>query len=258
MVEGITSIKIIRLKEGALSSIDDIVVQEVPLTILCNNVEVATLLCTPGYEEELATGFLVAGSIIKNASEIINLTFKPEEKAVYLKCATENADRHAFLKKCITSGCGRGTMLIDEASEQTPPYSGRLVMKAENVIRLMQEMQMKSELYQKTGGVHSAALADDHRIIVFREDVGRHNAVDKIIGHALLNKITLEDKFLLTSGRMSSEIIIKIAQAGMGGIVSRSAPTARAIEFADMFKISMLGFVRGKRMNIYTGEERVK
>ena len=257
MDENVTDLEIIRFREGVKSSINDIVVLEVPLTICCNNIEVATLLCTPGYEEELAIGFLVAGGILRNASEILTLTHLAEENAVYIKCITENADRHAFVKKCITTGCGRGTMFMAEDAENMPKYSGNLTMQAEAVIKLMQEMQVKSKLYLKTGGVHSAALAVDEKIIVFREDVGRHNAVDKIIGHALLNKITLEDKFLLTSGRMSSEIIVKIAQAGLGGIVSRSAPTARAVEYAKMFKISMLGFARGKGFNIYTEPQRV-
>jgi FdhD protein len=258
MDKNVTELDIIKVREGIKSSSNDIVVNEDSLTICCNNVEVATLLCSPGYEGELAIGFLVAGGILRNASEIHTLTYMTEEKAVYIKCATENADRHAFLKKCITSGCGRGTMFMGEDFGKIPKYSGNLSMQSENVLKLMQEMQVKSKLYLKTGGVHSAALASDDKIIVFREDVGRHNAVDKIIGHALQNNITLEDKFLLTSGRMSSEIIVKIAQAGLGGIVSRSAPTARAVDYAKMFNITMLGFARGRGFNIYTGSERVK
>jgi FdhD protein len=258
MTENTTPVTIFRIRNGTKTTLEDIVVQEIPLTVLCNNVEVATLLYTPGYEEELAVGFLSAGDILKNSTQITSLVFSRQEKAVYIKCTTGNLDRFAFAKKCITTGCGRGTMLLEEEGfEYDLACNGNIILQVKNITMLMQELQKKSELYLNTGGVHSAALANGEKILVFREDVGRHNAVDKIIGHAILNDIDLSDKVLLTSGRISSEIIVKIAQAGIGVIASRSAPTARAVDFARRFKIVMVGFVRGTGMNIYSGEEKI-
>ena len=116
----------------------------------------------------------------------------------------------------------------------------------------------KSEGYKSTGGVHSAALADERHMLVFTEDIGRHNAVDKVIGYALLENIPLQGKIMLASGRLSSEIVSKCARSGIPAVVSRAAPTSLAVKIADAADITLIGFVRGNRMNIYTGRQRIR
>jgi FdhD protein len=122
---------------------------------------------------------------------------------------------------------------------------------------LQSEFQRKSVLFRETGGVHSAALANGEAIRIFMADIGRHNAIDKVIGKALLSGLNLADLVMLTSGRISSEIVLKVAHCGTPILVSRSAPTDRAVEMAKQVNLTVIGFARGSRMNIYSGEERI-
>jgi len=123
--------------------------------------------------------------------------------------------------------------------------------------KLMLAFQKRSEVYLKTGGVHSAALADESGILAFREDIGRHNAVDKVIGYALSQNKTFEDKILITSGRISSEVVFKVKKCGMPIIISRAAVTNQAVRLAREMNLTLVGFPRGSGMNVYSAEERI-
>ena len=118
-------------------------------------------------------------------------------------------------------------------------------------------LQEKAELFRITGGIHSAALCTPEGVVYFCEDIGRHNAVDKIIGLCLKNSVTIEDKILVTSGRISSEILVKTAKLGIPILISRAAPTTLSIELADKLGITLIGFVRGRRFNVYCHTDRV-
>ena len=122
---------------------------------------------------------------------------------------------------------------------------------------MMHDFQGSSPEFQDTGGVHSAALADGSRILHVREDIGRHNAVDKLIGAAIIKGMSLQDKIVLSSGRISSDIVLKIRKTAISTIVSRSAPTNQAVNHARAADITLVGFARGKRMNVYSGERRI-
>ena len=115
-----------------------------------------------------------------------------------------------------------------------------------------------SKLFKSTGGAHAAALCDSDRLLVFKEDIGRHNAVDKAFGECLTNGIETEGKLLLTSGRISSEILLKSVKRGIAILASRSAPTSLAVQFAEKAGLTLVGFVRGKRMNVYSNAQRIK
>jgi FdhD protein len=121
----------------------------------------------------------------------------------------------------------------------------------------VKEFQHRSQIYRTTGGVHSAVLCDTGNIIVFSEDIGRHNAVDKIFGECILNGITTDDRIIITSGRVSSEIVLKIARRNVPIIVSKSAPTDLGVRLADNLGVTLVGFVRGRRMNVYTHAGRI-
>ena len=123
---------------------------------------------------------------------------------------------------------------------------------------LIKEFNKSSQLFLDTGGVHSCALCDINKIIIFKEDIGRHNALDKVLGKALLEDIDFRDKIILTSGRISSEILIKTAKRQIPVIVSRSAPTSLSIDIAKKLNITLIGFARGKRMNIYSNFSTLK
>jgi FdhD protein len=142
-------------------------------------------------------------------------------------------------------------------AKQLKGFKSELKVPIRSILNLMKEFQKMSELFISTGGVHSTALCDENNIMIFREDIGRHNATDKIVGHCVLENIPLENKFLMTSGRISSEILIKSAKLGMGIVVSRSAPTSLAIEIAEEVGVTVVGFARGNRINVYTYPERI-
>ncbi len=130
-------------------------------------------------------------------------------------------------------------------------------MAPRQIYHLMKELNKLSELYRDTRGVHNSALATGKEILIFRDDIGRHNAVDKIRGAAFLEDSPLSDKILITTGRLTSEIVIKVAKMGVPILVSRSAPTTLALDLAGRVNLTLIGYVRGERLSVYAGHERV-
>jgi FdhD protein len=163
-----------------------------------------------------------------------------------------------IFKRFITSGCGKGTAFysVADAVNQNKVES-QTAVSAHQVLSLMKEFQQRSEVFKDTGGVHSAALSDGENIITFSEDIGRHNAIDKIFGECLWEEIPTRDRIILTSGRVSSEVLFKTAKRSIPIIISKSAPTDMAIRAALNLGITLVGFVRGKRMNVYANSWRI-
>lgn len=133
----------------------------------------------------------------------------------------------------------------------------RVKISAEDCFRLMNDMQQSASMFQHTGGVHNAALCDVNGIILSRMDIGRHNALDKIYGYCLKNNISIGDKIIVFSGRISSEILLKVAKIGCEVILSKSAPTELALELAEQLGITTIGFIRNKSLNVYTHPKRI-
>ena len=142
-------------------------------------------------------------------------------------------------------------------SLRSSPLEGDLKISAGKIWFLMESLEERAELFKSTGCVHSAALADQEQILCFFEDIGRHNAIDKIIGECLLAGIPTDDKIIVSSGRLSSEILLKAAKLKIQLLVSRAAPTSLCIELAESLNVTLAGFVRGKRTNIYTHGWRI-
>lgn len=250
-------IKRIKLAEGA-SFLKDKAAREIPFTISVNDQQIATLLASPSKLKELAAGYLYAEGFIIGEAEIKNLLV--DEKA--FTAAFETGESAGFdqvqKKRVITSGCGRNISFYNfEDFLNCPPVRSDLKVGAEKILELAAEFQKMSEMFKQTGGVHSAALCDKEKIIGFAEDIGRHNAADKVIGALILEGARPDGKFLLLSGRISSEMLLKAARIGFPIIVSRSAPTDLAARLAKQLKIALVGFARGERMNIYSAEERI-
>ena len=250
---------IIRLDKDGREEVNDILVEEAPLTIYFNDEELVTLLGTPEFHKELAVGFLAAEGLIRTKEDILSIQVDEAKGVVRVKAkAPDIIAEKLFLKRYITTGCGKGTTFYNVVdSTLVKKMDTDVKLEFQTIFRLMTEMQTRSELYKDTGGVHSAALCDRERILAFREDVGRHNAADKIMGWSFLEEVELKDKFLLTSGRISSEILLKVAKMGIPILVSRSAPTQLAVKLANELGVTVVGFVRGRRMNIYTHPERI-
>lgn len=253
------NIKIKRFEtQCGLKPLEDKVVTEVPLTIIINDEELATLLCSPAKLKELAVGYLIAEGFIASADDIVSSDLN--DKTTTIRIKTKNPINKTDLdkKRIITSGCGRGQTFYNYRDfSNCQPIESNLKVSAKDILGLVAEFQKKSETFKETGGVHSAALCDGQKIIAFSEDIGRHNAVDKIIGEVILRGENPKDKFLLTSGRISSEILIKAARLSVPLIVSRSAPTNMAVSIAKQLNLTLVGFARGTRLNIYAGAERI-
>lgn len=257
MTELTLKVKVERKTIDKSDLLEDLLALESPLTIYFNEKEIVTLLCTPAFLEELAVGFLAAEAMIKTKEDITDIYLDEEKGAIWIEGVEQPMAEKMFLKRYITTGCGKGTTFYNVLDAQIPPVESNFTVKVGKLLSLMQEIQLKSELFQETGGVHGNALSNGEKILMFRDDIGRHNATDKILGRCFLDGIDLADKILLTSGRISSEILIKVAKMGIPIIVSRSAPTALAVKLAEKLGVTVVGFARAKRCNVYTFSERV-
>lgn len=254
-----SSLQIIKIQDNKKEKLEDIVVREYPLTIFLNNRELVTLLCTPSELKELTIGFLSSEGFIKSKEDIENIFFEKNKKIVKIEIRDKNSiSEELFRKRSLTSGCGRGTIFYNTMDFLTTEIlDSESKISAGKILELNKEFQNKSETFKLTGGVHSAALTNSDRIIFFSEDIGRHNAIDKIFGKVTLKEISTSNKIVFTSGRISSEILIKVAKRKVPILVSRSAPTDLAINLGKKLNITLIGFLRGKRMNIYSGEKRI-
>lgn len=260
MDNGTERFRILKLSEKGTSCIEDVVAREFPLTIILNNQELATLLCSPTNPEYLAIGFLFSEGLLKGKGEIRKIMVDDQRGVVRVEAdSDEEFARDALCRRFITSGCGRGTSFYSAVDVQGHvKVQSPLKISTLEIVALVNEFQSRSQIYRATGGVHSAALCDTKHILVFNEDIGRHNAVDKVLGECILNDISTDDRVIITSGRISSEILLKVAKRNMPMIISKSAPTNLGVKLADDLGITLVGFVRGRRMNVYTHEWRIK
>jgi FdhD protein len=259
--ERVDRIKITRVTSGKKEETYDVVVTETPLTILLNEEKLITLLCTPREQEYLAMGFLFSEGFIENKKESERIDFDPKKNEITLLTKSKRRLSSNFSQpKTQTSGCAKGVTLsniedIDPAKDLLIDLQTTLTFL--EIQKLMHEFEKRSVLFRKTGGVHAAALADKERILIYFEDIGRHNAVDKVFGKCLLEEISCEDKILLLSGRISSDILAKASKSGVSIIVSRSASTSQAVKNAHKLGITLVGFARGSKMNIYSFPLRI-
>lgn len=253
-------IPITRITREGKKEENDPVVTEIPLTIMLGEKQLVTLLCTPEYLKELAVGFLISEGFLKERDKLKGVKIDEDKGIVTVKIEDISPlTEDLFGKRTITSGCGQGTIFYHPLDALScNPISSELKIEQDSVFKLMSELRKVSNLYQSTGGAHTCALCHPKEgIITLAEDIGRHNALDKIIGYAFLNNIQFEDKVVVTTGRISSEILLKAAKQGLPGIISRGAPTTLAVEIADKLGITIIGFTRGRRMNVYSHPERV-
>ncbi|OSB11591.1 formate dehydrogenase accessory sulfurtransferase FdhD [Paraclostridium bifermentans] len=236
-----------------VDEVEDLVVCEYPLTIFLNDQEFITLLCSPKSLKNLSIGFLYSEGIIKSASDIDSINI--DEKMGYAYIKIGNVSKFAkqlYGKRVITTGCGKGSIFYNALdSLKCKQFKNNLDIDYKKLLDIMKLFNKKSELFLETGGVHSVGLIDGDDILYFEEDIGRHNALDKIIGSCLIDNMNIEDKAIITSGRITSEIVLKCAKLGIGCIISRSAPTNLAIDTGKKLNIEIIGFARGNKLNVY-------
>ena len=249
---------ILRFTREGRSSIKDEVARELPVTIILNNQELVTMLCSPKNLDYLVVGFLSSEGFLKSKDEIKKIVVDDERGVVRLE-TVENKEfaQDVLFKRIISSGCGRGASFYSTADAGSQKVESRMEISTDEVFALVNEFQHGSQLYLATHGVHSAALCDRKSILIFSEDIGRHNAIDKIFGKCLLENIPTDNRVVITSGRITSEILHKVAKRGIPIIISISAPTNMGVRLADDLGITLISSVRGKRMSVYTNEWRI-
>ena len=250
---------ILQITEQGRSEIEDIATTEFPLTIVLNNRELVTLLCSPTKPDYLAIGFLFSEGLLQSKDEIKKITVDSQGGVVRAETTEEKrvVDK-PLLKPLIASGGGKGISYCRATDALgLAKVDSQIRVSPHEVFALVDKFVKHSQVFRVTGGVHSAALCDTQNILVFSEDIGRHNAIDKIFGECIVKDIATDDRMLLTSGRMSSEIVLKVARRSIPILISKSAPTNLGVRLADDLGITLIGFVRGKRMNVYTNKWRV-
>ncbi|BFH60863.1 formate dehydrogenase accessory sulfurtransferase FdhD [Paenibacillus azoreducens] len=252
---------VIRYENGMIGEKTDLIVTEHPITIKINGEEFATLVCTPEYIEDMAVGYLASEGVIAGIDEIKNLWVQEEEGFVHAEVSRWSPlHRQLYSKRYVTSCCGasrQGFVFFNDAKTAKHLHDVPVELSFDDVFRLVKDMQEGAEIFSKTGGVHNAALCDRNGILLERMDIGRHNALDKLYGYCLKRDIPMNDKIIVFSGRISSEILLKVAKIGCGIILSKSAPTGLALELAENLGITAVGFVRGSSCNVYTYPQRI-
>jgi FdhD protein len=257
-MDNIEKFSVERITREGKTSTQAMVIKELPLTIILNDRELVTLLCSPVDLKYLAIGFLFSEGLVKTKGEIERILVDQKRGVVRVKTTnTAGSETELVFKRLITSGCGRGASFYSAADTDSRKVDSPMKIALQAVFGLAHKFQHSSQAYLATHGAHSCALCDTKDILVFSEDIGRHNAVDKIFGECLLKDIPTKDRVIVTSGRVSSEILHKVARREVPVLISISVPTSLGVRLANDLGITLIGFVRGGRMNIYTHGWRV-
>ncbi len=247
------SLAIHRLEKGRLLPRQRSIVQEFPLRLVVNGRELATLVASPHRLNALTAGFLRLQGFISSLDDLECLGLCSEVGLAQVRIRGEIP---GGLTPTLTSGCGTGIVfnLPEEAEGKKVP--SRSYSDA-SLFALMAELARRAEQYREHGGIHSAAVGDGERLLLCAEDIGRHNTLDRIAGEALFKSIDLAGTLLVTSGRISTEMVAKAARLGIGLLASRTSPTDRAVELAERCGIVLVGYLRGETMEVYTHADRL-
>jgi len=249
---------VVQYNDSGKNGIQKTVAREFLLTIFLNGQELVTIMCSPKDLKYLAVGFLVSEGLLQNLESINKI--EVDEFAGVVRVETKEAPdpgSRFFAKRLITSGCGGGATFYSAADIAAAKIESKMKISAEDVLALAREFQHHSELYLSTHGVHSAAICDGKKILVFNEDIGRHNAIDKIFGKCLLEQIPTDNRAVISSGRVSSEIMHKVAKRNIPIVISISSPTSLGVRIADDFGITLIASVSGKKFDVYSNAWRI-
>ncbi|UCE95384.1 MAG: formate dehydrogenase accessory sulfurtransferase FdhD [Candidatus Bathyarchaeota archaeon] len=242
---------------------EDIVAREAPLHVFLGAIHFVSILCSPSMQKELVVGYLLSEGLADSVNEIFNINFDKENRC-FVTLRKPDIQEHVFVSKpfaqLIVSACGsvgyRSLSELLSTIELKPlPF---WQVDAKIVLECVRGLNVLADTYRKSGGVHVAALYKQNgELAVSAEDVGRHNAVDKVIGLASLKGLDLNNCFLALSGRLTGNIVLKMARVGVPIVASLAAAIDSGVIVAEKAKITLIGFVRGNKMNVYSGLDRI-
>ncbi len=249
---------ITRYRDMQLTAEETVVAAEIPLTFRVNGHEIATLMCTPSHLKAFTYGFLFTSGMIHSAQDVLGWDCDKKKWRVDVT-VKDFTDPELLGKRVYTSGCGKGVMYtsITELSARRP-IDTHARISGQAIIHAMGWLARCSPLHKKSGGVHSAAISIDNAMPAFHiDDIGRHNAVDKIIGTLLMDGTKVDNLMLLTTGRISSEILHKARRLSIPVLASRGAPTHQSVLLAEEMGVTIAGFVRPSNFAIFTHPDRI-
>ena len=240
----------VSVRSGRVSEVAGDVVREQPLTIYVNGEKFLTVLCSPMMLEALVVGYLGMEKVIGGLDDIAQLDVSAVDGRADVTL-THSVTLPS--ERILTSGCGGGiTFRIDH--RLFPRLDSSLRVRPVVLADGMKQLFQAATHYQQSRGIHGAGLSDGTRLLVVAEDVGRHNAVDKVAGQALLENIATRDRILLSTGRISSEMLLKAARMGVPIVASRTSPTEMAVSLAEQLNVTVAGYVRPDGLNLYAGD----
>lgn len=239
-----------------LSVADHLPIEEFPIALTVNGVELATLIASPHDLAYLVGGFLRLQGMVRSADDILAMSVCQDSGVAFVKIRGEVP---SLLKPTLTSGCGAGITFNLNLPPSSPehPTGGHPVFSPDDIYATMGEMARRAERHKAHGGTHSAAVGNGRTVLLHAEDIGRHNTVDRIAGEALFKGIDLSGMILATSGRVSSEMVAKAAALGIALVASRTSPTDMAVRMCEEQGITLVGYARGTRFTIYTHPWRI-
>jgi len=267
MLEPYRSIQFLRVGADQQGILESHIIVEAPVALMVNGEVWTTFMCTPAHLEALMIGFLLNEGIIESLTEIVDAQICQSGDNVDVWLTHEATKPQSWTR---TSGCTGGVTAITSIKRPQPIENSlnysfdresegtrKFTLSSRQVTGLVDLLFESQELYRKTGGIHTSILSDGERVIHAAEDIGRHNTLDKIAGLCLLKNTRFSHGALVTTGRISSEMLQKAARMGIAILISRTSPTSLSIELAEAWGITMIGYARRERFHIYTHSERI-
>ncbi|MHB8606200.1 MAG: formate dehydrogenase accessory sulfurtransferase FdhD [Thermoplasmatota archaeon] len=265
--ESATSVRVERaVGLGPLSARDDLVASEEPMEIRIAGESVAVVMRTPGDDLDLVRGFLFTEGIARGAKDIVHIERivdpidTPHGNTYDVTLVAERAKERGWTRNFYaSSSCGVcGKASLESVEVRSPPVKSTAKFERETILAMPEKLRAQQAVFEQTGGLHASGLfAANGALLDVREDVGRHNALDKVVG-AHLDRVPMSDLALAVSGRVSFEIVQKAIAAGLPLIVAVGAPSSLAVDLAREFNVTLVGFVRGRSLNVYTHSERAQ
>lgn len=235
------------------------VIEEKPLTLYLNDQEIVTMMTINDFPKFLSIGYLLNQNMISNKTKIEAVDYEADLRVIVIRTKKKTNFEIKLRKKTITSGCAQGTLFGDVMENfDKIKLSKRTFIKKDWIYDLSKKINNTPSLYLKAGAIHGCVLCHKNTPLLYMEDVGRHNAIDKIAGYMFLNKVKPNDKIFYTTGRLTSEMIIKSVNMRIPIVISRSGFTASGVELARRANLTLIGRAKGKRFTVLSGEKRIR